>query len=77
MTRDITTLEELAALPEAAVSPRVAARFLGGSQYGLNVAARNGQLGLPHYFSGNRLKISKAAILDFCGYRPANRNGQE
>lgn len=67
------TLEELAAMPGNSVSPRIAAQFLGVTQYGLNVAAKAGRLGLPYVFSGRNLKISKAAILDYCGYKGAER----
>lgn len=60
------TLAEFAALPGYAVGTREAAEMLGCTQYGLIVSAKNGQLGMPYYFSGNRLKISKQAIIDFC-----------
>lgn len=79
MAMDANTLEELAALPSPGVVPRVATKFLGGSAYGLNIAARHGQLKLPHFFSGNRLYISKAAILEYCGYNggPDRREEEE
>lgn len=63
------TLEELAAMPGNSVGTRIASEFLGVSQWGLSLAAKQGQLGLPYVFSGNRLKISKAAILEYCGYK--------
>lgn len=63
------TLDELAAMPGAMVSSQVAADFLGlKSGYSLVVAAKKGMLTAPHCFIGTRLKISKAWLLDFCGY---------
>lgn len=64
------TLKELAAMPGNSVGTKIAAHFLGTSQWGLSLAAKEGKLGLPYVFSGNRLKISKAALLDYCGYKP-------
>lgn len=63
------TLEELAAIPGNSVGTKIASEILGTSQWGLTQAAKNGRLGLPFVFSGNRLKISKAALLDYCGYK--------
>lgn len=62
------TLEELAAMPGNSVGTKEAAEVLGCSRWGLTLAAKQGQLGLPYAFSGNRLKISKAALLEYCGY---------
>ena len=63
-------LAELAARDSTTVSSTEAARILGCDQWGLVLAAKNGHLDyLPHFFSGNRLKISKAALLEFCGWR--------
>lgn len=62
------TLTELARLPRNTIPPRIAAEFLECQPYALNVAARMGRLALAHYFSGNRLHISKVAILEYCGY---------
>lgn len=64
------TLQELAKMPGNSVGTKIASEFLGTSQWGLTLAAKDGKLGLPYVFSGNRLKISKAAILEFCGYVP-------
>ncbi len=63
------TLEELAAMPGNSVGTKEAAEVLGCSRWGLTLAAKQGQLGLPYAFSGNRLKISKAALLEYCGWR--------
>lgn len=65
------TLDEFAALPGNSVGTKEAAEILGCDRYALNVAAKQGMLGLPHFFSGNRLKISKAAILAYCGRKEA------
>lgn len=62
-------LAELAARDTTTVSSTEAARILGCDQWGLVLAAKNGTLPIPHFFSGNRLKISKAALLEFCGWR--------
>ena len=63
------TLQELAALPGNTVGTKEAAEILGCSRWGLSLAAKQGQLGLPFVFSGNRLKISKAALLEYCGWK--------
>lgn len=63
------TLEELAELPGYTVGTKIAAEFLGADRYSLNIAAKAGRLGLPYAFSGNRLKISKAALLEYCGWK--------
>ena len=63
------TLKELAALPGYSVGTKIAAQFLGTSQWGLTLAAKAGDLGLPYVFSGNRLKNSKAALLEFKGHQ--------
>ncbi len=63
------TLKELAEMPGNSVGTKIASEFLGTSPWGLTLAAKAGKLGLPFVFSGNRLKISKAAILEFCGYK--------
>lgn len=67
------TLQELAALPGNTVGTKEAAEVLGCSRWGLSLAAKQGQLGLPFVFSGNRLKISKAALLEYCGWKPEEK----
>ncbi len=62
------TLEELAALPGVHVGTKEAAAVLGCDRYSLNIAAKQGTLNIAHTFVGNRLKISKAALLEYCGY---------
>lgn len=62
-------LAELAARDTTTVSSTEAARILGCDPWGLVLAAKNSTLPIPHFFSGNRLKISKAALLEFCGWK--------
>lgn len=62
------TLDELAAYPKASVGSKVAAEILGCDRYSLNIAAKQGTLNADYFFSGNRLHISKAWLLGFCGY---------
>ena len=70
MKPETNTIEELAALPGPSVGTRIAAKFLNTTQWGLSCAAKDGTLGLPYFFSGNRLHISKAALLEYLGYKP-------
>lgn len=71
------TLKELAEMPGNSVGTKEAAYFLGTSRWGITLAAKQGMLGLPFVFSGNRLKISKAALLDYCGYKPEDSQQKE
>ena len=63
------TLQELAQTPGVTVGTKEASEILGVSRYGLTLAAREGRLGLRYVFSGNRLKISKADLLAYCGWK--------
>ena len=67
------TIEELAAIPGNSVGTKEAAEVLGCTRWGITLAAKQGQLGLPYAFSGNRLKISKAALLEYMGYKPEEK----
>lgn len=60
------TLDELKAMPGYTVGTKEASAVLGCDRYALNIAAKQGTLALPHFFSGNRLKISKEALINFC-----------
>ncbi len=62
------TVEELAAMPGTTVGTKEAAAVLGCDRYSLNIAAKQGTLGIKHTFVGNRLKFSKSDLLEFCGY---------
>lgn len=61
------TLEELKTWPEETISPLQASGVLHCSPYVLNKMAREGKLQIRHIFMGERLRISKAALLEFCG----------
>ena len=63
------TIEELAAVPGQSVGSKEAAAILGCDRYALNIAAKQGTLNLPYFFSGNRLKISKGNRTGFDGQR--------
>ncbi len=67
------TAQELAALPGNSVGTKEASEILGVSRWGLSLAAKEGRLGLPYVFSGNRLKISKAALLEYIGWTDEKR----
>ena len=61
------TLEELKAWDKPYVTPEQASVLLGSDRHTINVAARAGRLSIAHVFVGNRVKISRAALLEFCG----------
>lgn len=61
------TVEELAAMPGTTVGTKEAAAVLGCDRYSLNIAAKQGTLGIRHTYVGNRLKLSKADLLEFVG----------
>lgn len=62
---------EIAALPRFDLSPEEAAPLLGCKAYSLNVAAKECGLGsIEHYYAGKNLRLSKASVLRFIGWRP-------
>ena len=64
-------LDKLEAIAQFDLSPEEAAPVLGCDAYALNIAAKSGNLGsIGHYFSGNRLRLSKLDVLAFCGRHP-------
>lgn len=63
------TVQELAAWPKNSVGTKEAAELIGCSRWGLTLAAKQGTLAIPYTFSGNRLHISKAGLLEYLGYR--------
>ena len=63
-------LRELAAMPGNTVGTKTASRFLGCDRWTLSVMAKEGKLPFRYFFSGNRLHIVKASLLDFLGYVP-------
>ena len=63
------TVEDLAQMEAPSVNSEIAARFLGGTPYGIVISAKAGTLGSVAYtFSGNRLKVSRASLLKYLGY---------
>ncbi len=51
-------------LPGETLSPKEAAKVLGGDPYAYNVAAKEGVLTLPYLWRGRNLRIFKQPILD-------------
>lgn len=62
-------LDMLEALPRFDISPTEAAPVLGCEPYSLNLGAKSGNVfgSIGFYFAGNRLRLSKADVLRFCG----------
>lgn len=50
---------------KTSMSPKELAELIGGCAYSYNVAAREGCLGIPFMFRGNRLRISTAGVLKY------------
>lgn len=57
------TLEEIENSDKLFISPREMSQALNVPYYGIILAAKKGTLNLPFYFSGNRLKISREAVV--------------
>ena len=68
------TVQELAAWPKNSVGTKEASELIGCSRWGLTLAAKQGTLAIPYAFSGNRLHISKAGLLEYLGYREEGGN---
>lgn len=64
-SRPTVTVDDLKQMDSAWVGTLVASQALGCERYSLNVAAKQGMLGIPFFFSGNRLKISRMGIINF------------
>ncbi|MBQ9252271.1 MAG: hypothetical protein IJ188_06525 [Clostridia bacterium] len=63
------TVEDLARLPQFTVGTAIAAHFLEVDQWYVTLMAKCGKM--PEgsfFFSGNRLHVSKAWLLQFLGY---------
>ena len=56
-------MELLKAQPGETISPAILARILGGNPYAYDLAAKEGQLPLPHVWRGRNLRIIKAPLL--------------
>ncbi len=62
----MTTEEKVAflkSLPSETISPKIMALVDGGDPYSYNIAAKNGQLDLPHYWRGRNLRIWKGPVI--------------
>lgn len=53
----------LKGLPKETISPTELSRVIGGNPYVYNVAAKEGQLTLPHIWRGRNLRIFKEPLL--------------
>lgn len=65
-----TRLDHLEAMSRFDISPTEAAAVLGCDPGALTVAAKTGNLGLPYFFAGSHLRLSRLAVLAFCGRTP-------
>jgi len=63
------TTKELAAIPGNYVGTKEAAAVMGCDRWTVSLLAKAGRLPYRYFFSGNRLKISKASILEDLGWR--------
>ena len=61
------TLDELKALDEPVITPKIAAQFLKCNPYAISIAARDcpERLGFPVSRIGNRTKIPRLAFIRF------------
>lgn len=66
MTRE-EKLELLRSSPGETISPAVLAKVAGGDPYSYNLAARAGQLSLPHLWRGRNLRIWKEPVIRLIG----------
>lgn len=70
------TLKELETSDKLFISPREMSEALHVPYYGIIIAAKKGTLNLPHYFSGNRLKISREAVVALAHGNALSSNGK-
>lgn len=66
MTRD-EKIEWLRKIPGETISPKQLAVVAGGDPYGYNLAARAGELSLPHLWRGRNLRIWKEPVIRLIG----------
>jgi len=66
MTRE-EKLEMLRSLPGETISPKQLAAVAGGDPYSYNLAAKYGQLDLPHMWRGRNLRIWKDPVMKLIG----------
>lgn len=66
MTRE-EKLEMLRSIPGETISPTQLAKVAGGDPYTYNLAARAGDLDLPHLWRGRNLRIWKEPVIRLIG----------
>lgn len=66
MTRE-EKIEMLRKLPGETISPTQLAKVAGGDPYSYNLAARAGELDLPHLWRGRNLRIWKEPVIRLIG----------
>ena len=66
MTREekIAFLQDL---PSETISPAVLALVAGGDPYSYNLAAKSGNLDIPHFWRGRNLRIWKQPVIKLIG----------
>lgn len=66
MTRE-EKLEMLRSIPGETISPTQLAKVAGGDPYTYNLAAKAGDLDLPHLWRGRNLRIWKEPVIRLIG----------
>lgn len=66
MTRE-EKIEMLRSLPGETISPAQLAMVAGGDPYSYNLAAKAGELSLPHLWRGRNLRIWKEPVIKLIG----------
>ena len=66
MTKD-EKIAMLRAIPGETISPAQLAKVAGGTPYAYNLAAKNGELDLPHMWRGRNLRIWKEPVIRLIG----------
>lgn len=66
MTRE-EKIDFLRSIPGETISPAQLAQVAGSAPYAYNVAARRGELNLPHFWRGRNLRIWKDPVLKLIG----------
>ena len=60
-------IQWLRSLETETISPSVLAVVAGGDPYSYNIAAKNGQLDIPHFWRGRNLRIWKQPVIKLIG----------
>ena len=74
----MTTAEKVAflqELPSETISPKVMAFIDGGDPYSYNLAAKKGELDIPHFWRGRNLRIWKGPVIRLLGGNDENIQG--